>query len=116
MPAWSRSSGSTTGSTATACWSPACPAPRYAIYEDAQLVGEATREQLAGGLDLLQFPRLSTNRRAAEVWPLVEQKHAILRPSWLEAVGHGPPDFGKAPPLAEAKRAGRRRSRRRSGP
>ncbi len=79
-------------------------APRYAIYEGDASIGEASREALADGLDLLRYPKLSTNRRAAEVWPLVEQKHAVLRPSWLEAVGHGPPDFPPAPPLDEAKR------------
>jgi len=79
-------------------------APRYAIYENDQSVGEATREQLADGLDLLRFPKLSTNRRAAEVWPLIGQRHAVISPAWLEAVGHGPPVFGKATPLAEAHR------------
>lgn len=80
-------------------------APRYAIYEDAKLVGEATREELAAGLDLLRLPALSTNRRAAEVFRLVERKHAALRPAWLEEVGHGPPNFPKAPSVAEATAA-----------
>ena len=79
------------------------PAPRYAVYEGDQPITEVTREQLAEGLDLLTLPKLSTNRRSAAVWPLIEQKHAILRPSWLEAVGHGPPIFGKAMPLDQAK-------------
>ena len=79
------------------------PDPRYAIYENDQNVGEVTREQLADGLDLLRFPRLSTNRRSAEVWSMVQQKHNILRPSWLEAVGHGPPLFGKTLPIDAAK-------------
>ncbi len=79
------------------------PDPRYAIYENDVNVGEVTREQLADGLNLLRFPKLSTNRRSAEVWPLVEQKHTIMRPSWLEAVGHGPPLFGKTLPLDAAR-------------
>ena len=79
------------------------PAPRYAIYEGDQPIAEVTRAQLAEGLDLLTLPKLSTNRRSAAVWPLIEQKHAILRPAWLEAVGHGPPLFGKALPLDQAK-------------
>ncbi len=78
-------------------------APRYAIYEADKSVGEVTREQLVNGLDLLSLPRLSTNRRSAEVWSLINQKHAKLRPAWLEAVGHGPPDFPKGMPLEEAK-------------
>ena len=79
------------------------PAPRYAIYEGDQAIAEVTRERLAEGLDLLTLPQLSTNRRSAAVWPLIEQKHAILRPAWLEAVGHGPPLFGKTLPLDQAR-------------
>ncbi len=78
-------------------------APRYAIYEGNQGVGEVSREELAEGLDLLRFPKLSTNRRSAEVWPLVDRRQAILGLAWLEAVGHGPPLLGKALPLDEAK-------------
>ena len=79
------------------------PDPRYAIYENDVPIGEVSREQLANGVDLLRFPKLSTNRRSAEVWPLVERKHAIHRPSWLEAVGHGPPLFGKTLSLDDAR-------------
>ena len=79
------------------------PAPRYAIYEGDQPIAEVSRAQLAEGLDLLRLPKLSTNRRGAEVWPLIGQKHAVLRPAWLEAVGHGPPNFPRAVPLDEAK-------------
>ena len=80
-------------------------APRYAIYEDARPVGEASRAELAAGLDLLRFPQLSSNRRAAEVFALIERKHAALRPAWLEEVGHGPPNFARAPTVAEATAA-----------
>ncbi len=80
------------------------PAARYSLVEGDSLLGEVGREELADGLDLLRFPNLSTNRRAAASWSLIERKHAILRPSWLEAVGHGPPNFGKAQPLEAAKR------------
>ncbi len=79
-------------------------APRYAIYEDNQGVGEVSREELADGLDLLRLPKLSTNRRSAEAWPLIDQRQTILGLAWLEAVGHGPPIYGKALPLDEAKR------------
>lgn len=79
------------------------PAARYALFEGDKLVGEATREELAAGLDLLRFPKLSTNRRAAEVWDLIARRHKIMNPSWLEAVGHGPPKFPAAAPLEEAQ-------------
>ena len=80
------------------------PAPRYAIYEGDQPIAEVSRAQLAEGLDLLSLPKLSTNRRSAAVWPLIVQKHELLRPAWLEAVGHGPPLVGKALPLDQAKK------------
>lgn len=80
------------------------PKPRYAIYEDDRNIGEATRGELAEGLDLLRFSKLSTNRRSAEVWPLIEHKHRVTHSAWLEAVGHGPPLFGRALPLDEAER------------
>ena len=79
------------------------PAARYTLFEGDQPIGEATREELAAGLDLLRFPKLSTNRRAAEVWDLIATRHKIMSPSWLEAVGHGPPKFPPAAPLDEAQ-------------
>ena len=76
---------------------------RYSIFEGSEKVGEATREALAEGVDLTGFPGLSTNKRAAEVLPMVAKLRETLDPSWLEAVGHGPPVGSKAAPLDEAK-------------
>jgi lysophospholipase L1-like esterase len=77
--------------------------PRYMLFEGAQKVGEFPREQLAEGIDMLRFPELSTNRRAAELRRLVVERHRALNPSWLESVGHGPPVLPEAPPLEVAK-------------
>ncbi len=78
--------------------------PRYSLFEGSRKVGEATREELARGINLARFPELSTNRRAAEVFRLVAERAGVLGPAWLEAVGHGAPAMPRALPLDEAKR------------
>jgi lysophospholipase L1-like esterase len=78
--------------------------PRYQLFEGSAKLGEFTREQLAEGVDLLRLPGLSTNRRAAELRSLVVARRRTLDPSWLEAVGHGPPVLPQAPPLEEARK------------
>jgi len=77
--------------------------PRYAIFEGPTKLGEATVEQLAGGLDLLGLPELSTNQRAARLRPLIAERQSTLGPSWLQEVGHGPPAQRPAPPLERAR-------------
>jgi lysophospholipase L1-like esterase len=78
-------------------------AARYTLAEDGRTLGEVTREELASGVDLLRFAGLTTNRRAAEVWPLVEQRVRVRGLAWLTDVGHRRPDTPKGPPLAEGE-------------
>jgi lysophospholipase L1-like esterase len=79
---------------------------RYTLFEGSRKIGEVTSQELAGGLDLLRWPELSTNRRAAELRELVVERHRTINLAWLEAVGHVPPPRNKALPIAEAtKRA-----------
>ncbi len=78
--------------------------PRYAIFEGDRKVGEVTPEQLAAGLDLLGLPGLSTNRRAAELWPVAAERQRILGAAWLQEVGHAAPVFPKGPTLDEARK------------
>jgi len=80
------------------------PAERYALSEGSTRLGEATREDLAGGLDLLRFPLLSTNRRAAELLPLVQERQQVLGRAWLSDVGHKRPDTPEGLPLEAATR------------
>jgi lysophospholipase L1-like esterase len=77
---------------------------RYVLYEGETKLGEATRAELAAGVDLLKFKELSTNRRATEVWPLVEQRAKLLGLAWLTDVGHKRPDTPKGLALDEAQR------------
>ncbi len=77
--------------------------PRYGLYEGGRKVGEFAREELARGVNLARVPGLSTNRRAAEVFPLVAERAGLLGPAWLQAVGHGDPKMPEAPSLDQAK-------------
>jgi lysophospholipase L1-like esterase len=71
----------------------------YQLFEGDRRIGVG---RLYG--DLVGYPRLSTNRRAAELRVLVAERQRILAPAWLEAIGHGPPEFPKALPLDVAKK------------
>jgi hypothetical protein len=75
---------------------------RYAIMENNQTVGHVTGAELAAGINLVDFPELKTNRRAAELLPLVLKRQKDLHAAWLKHVGHNRPSKSKAPPLAEA--------------
>ncbi len=74
----------------------------YTLFEGERRIGLAAPFGY-GGMDLVGYRQLSTNRKAVELRILVAQRQAILAPAWLEAVGHGPPGFPKALPLEEAK-------------
>ena len=76
----------------------------YVLYEGNRAVGRASRTELEEGLNLLKFPELSTNRRAAELGSLVLRRERLLSPAWLDEVGHKRPDTGKGLPIAEAKK------------
>jgi lysophospholipase L1-like esterase len=78
------------------------PAERYEIVEGDKVVGEATREQLAGGVDLTRLPRLSTNQHAAEAGKRIRQRERLVGLAWLTDVGHKRPDTPKGEPLAQA--------------
>lgn len=74
----------------------------YTVYEGNRSLGRASRAELAEGLDLLKFPELSTNRRAAELGKLVLQRERLLSPAWLDHVGHKRPDTAKGLSIDEA--------------
>ena len=76
------------------------------LMNGERLLGMVTREQLARGVDLSQWPALSLNRDAKAVLPLAMERHKILSAAWREHVGHTRPDTDrKALPLEEAKAA-----------
>ncbi|MDB5350376.1 MAG: hypothetical protein JWN86_1623 [Planctomycetota bacterium] len=77
---------------------------RYSIYEGDHVVGQATRDELTKGVDLLKLAELSTNRRSAELGELVRRRERLMSPAWLDFVGHKRPDTAKGLPLNEAKK------------
>jgi lysophospholipase L1-like esterase len=77
---------------------------RYELWEGDRRVGEASRADLAAGLDVTRFPELSTNARSAELGKLVEKRQLLLARAWLSAVGHKRPGTEQGLPLEEAQR------------
>jgi len=75
----------------------------YRLVEGDREVGRATAAELAAGLDLLRFPALTTNRRAAEVLALVRRRERLMSAAWLTEVGHKRPDTPAGLPLAQAE-------------
>jgi lysophospholipase L1-like esterase len=79
------------------------PVGRHALYEGDRLIGAATADEWKSGVDLGRWPDLTANRRAAEVWKLLEEKTRVLGLAWLTDVGHKRPDTPKGIALAEAQ-------------
>jgi hypothetical protein len=79
------------------------PAGRYTLAEGDRRLSTVTADALAAGVELLQFPELTSNRRSAEVGKLVAERQQLLGLAWLTAVGHKRPDTTKGLPLEEAQ-------------
>ena len=85
---------------------PNAPSAVVRLMSGGHLLGMVTREQLARGVDLSQWPALSLNRDAKAVLPLAMERHKMLSAAWREHVGHTRPDTDRtALPLEEAKAA-----------
>lgn len=80
------------------------PRDRYTLYEGETRLGEASRQDLERGLNLLRYPTLTTNRNAAELLKLVTQRERLLSPARLTSVGHNRPGTPVGLPLDEAQR------------
>ncbi len=78
-------------------------AKSYQLFEGEQLIGTATGEELAKGVDLLQLPALSTNKGGAEILKLIRQQQKIQTDAWLTDTGHKRPGMAKGLPLEEAR-------------
>jgi lysophospholipase L1-like esterase len=76
---------------------------RYELFEGDHHLGDVSGKQLAEGVDLLVYKELSTNRRAAELAKLLEQRQDLLGRAWLSDVGHKRPNTPKGLPLEEAR-------------
>jgi hypothetical protein len=76
---------------------------RYRLYEGDRLVSVVTGADLERGVDLNQFPELTTNRQAVELLKLVRQRERLLSSAWITAVGHKRPQTPTGLPLPEAQ-------------
>lgn len=80
------------------------PTGRHALYEGDRLIGSATGDEWKAGVDLGRWPELSPNRRAAELWKVLDEKTRVLGLAWLTDVGHKRPDTPKGIALADARK------------
>lgn len=60
-------------------------------------------DKLAEGINLTDYPALTSNQRANAIWPLVVKRERLLGAAWLDAVGHKRPDTPRGRPLEEAQ-------------
>lgn len=80
------------------------PNEEYTVYEGETKLGNVSRNELKLGVDMTRFADLSLNRRAAELWPLVEKRQKLLGVAWLTDVGHKRPDTPKGIALVDAQK------------
>ena len=80
------------------------PAAQYRFYEDTNLLGTVTRQELQEGVDLLRFSKLTTNQQGGDVLKLIRRRQSMLTDAWLDSVGHKRPRMAKGLPLEEATR------------
>jgi lysophospholipase L1-like esterase len=80
---------------------------RYTLKEGETSLGRLTAVQCAGGVDLLAYPGLSTNARAAEIRTLLDRRARLLTDAWVTHVGHMRPQTaaGRSLPEAQAEAA-----------
>ncbi|MDB6031395.1 MAG: lysophospholipase L1-like esterase [Verrucomicrobiales bacterium] len=76
---------------------------KYRLKEGDTEVGTFTKEELATGLDLLNFSALTTNQKAKELFKLVHRRQRILTDAWLTEVGHKRPGMAKGLPMDAAQ-------------
>jgi hypothetical protein len=77
---------------------------RFTLYEGDRKIGTIPFNALDGGIELQNYPELTTNRHAAEMNTLIRRRERLMSPAWLDFVGHKRPDTGKGMPLDEARK------------
>lgn len=75
---------------------------RYDFSEGGTFLATVTRQELETGLDLLQIPELTSNRRALELMEKIRQRQRILTDSGLTSIGHTRPGMNRGLPVSEA--------------
>ena len=76
---------------------------RFTLFEEDNRIADLAAEQLDAGINLTDYPALSTNQRALEALKLVQQHERLLGGSWLTHVGHKRPDMPVGKPLTSAQ-------------
>jgi arylsulfatase A len=74
----------------------------YELVDGDRVVGTFTAAEAQAGLNLLNDPELTTNKRAKELFQLIQQRQRILTDSWLTECGHKRPGMAKGLPVSEA--------------
>ena len=82
------------------------PEGKHSLYEGDRLIGTATADEWKKGIDLTKWNELSTNKRSAELWDLIQKRQHILGLAWLTNVGHKRTGTRKGIPLADALKYG----------
>ncbi|MDB5386097.1 MAG: N-acetylgalactosamine 6-sulfate sulfatase [Planctomycetaceae bacterium] len=75
---------------------------KYELLDGDRAVGTFTAAEAQAGLNLLNYPELTTNKRAKELFQQIQQRQRILTDAWLNECGHKRPGMGKGLPVAEA--------------
>ena len=65
-----------------------CPQERYHLVVGPNRIATVTREALARGLNLMDYPGLPTLRQSQEVLKLVQQRRQILLEAWVRDDPH----------------------------
>ncbi len=77
-------------------------ASSYRLFENDEVLGTVSREDLEKGVDTRQFSRLTSTQRGLEILKLIHSRNHILSDAWLTAVGHARPGMSKGLPVDEA--------------
>jgi lysophospholipase L1-like esterase len=80
--------------------------PRYAVWEGATHLRDATPEELVAGIELADCAEWSLLHRAKETMTLLAEKRSTVDLAWLTHVGHKRPDTPSGRPLKEVSCAG----------
>ena len=70
--------------------------PASTLLTRRSTIGAATADEWKKGIDLTKRANLSTNKRTAELWDLVQKRQPILGLAWLTDVDHKCPGTRRA--------------------
>ena len=75
----------------------------YRLFVEDQLLSTASREELAAGIDMRQFPSVITTDRGRHILQLLHSRNRIMSDAWLTWVGHKRPGMPKGLGIKEAE-------------